>query len=59
MARYTLLSNGFIYDSERRETTPPDPTLHAWREYLAWRGAGNMPDAGPPSSAPPDELHPA
>lgn len=53
MKRYRATENGVELVGENCSTfIPPDPTSHAWRQFLAWQDQGHVPDPGPPRPYP-------
>lgn len=50
MAAYQLLNGGGVLRASDGAAIPPDPRNADWRDYLAWRAAGNTADAAPQAS---------
>ena len=44
MAKYKLLTNGSVCDTETGAFIPNEPKNRHWQEYQVWLGEGNTPD---------------
>lgn len=56
MADYKRSLDGAIVRTRDGATVPDDPRNPDWRDYQAWRAAGNQPDPPPPAPPPARDL---
>lgn len=44
MAKYSITTNGGVFDTELEIFIPPDTNNSDWNKYITWLGLGNVPD---------------